>query len=335
MSELIGANPSEIIFTGSGTEANNLAIKGFFWQHPDRNLIVTSAFEHHAILDPVEWLVEHEGAEQVLIPITKAGVIDLDFLRNIVQTRGSEIAVISIMHSNNELGSIQPIAEIVKIAGDIPVHTDAVQSFGKVEFDFAALNVTAATISAHKIGGPLGVAALILKRGLDLTPVLHGGGQEREIRSGTLNAPSIVAFTAAAEYAIANMATNFKKIRELRDYFVTGLKKCVPDVSINSITDPALPGIVNATFPGTESDALLLLLDTEGISASAGSACSAGVPRPSHVLVALGLSESDADASLRISIGTTNTKAEIDQVLAILPSVVERARNAFVVSELN
>jgi cysteine desulfurase len=174
-----------------------------------------------------------------------------------------------------------------------------------------------------------------LKRGLDLTPVLHGGGQEREIRSGTLNAPSIVAFTAAAEYAIANMATNFKKIRELRDYFVTELKKCVPDVSINSITDPALPGIVNATFPGTESDALLLLLDTEGISASAGSACSAGVPRPSHVLVALGLSESDADASLRISIGTTNTKAEIDQVLAILPSVVERARNAFVVSELN
>jgi cysteine desulfurase len=239
------------------------------------------------------------------------------------------------MHSNNELGSIQPIAEIVKIAGDIPVHTDAVQSFGKVEFDFAALDVTAATISAHKIGGPLGVAALVLKRGLDLTPVLHGGGQEREIRSGTLNAPAIVAFTAAAEYAISNMNNNFKQIRELRDYFIAGLKKCVPDVSINSISDPALPGIVNATFPGTESDALLLLLDTEGISASAGSACSAGVPRPSHVLVALGLSESDADASLRISIGTTNTKSEIDQVLAVMPSVVERARNAFVVSELN
>ena len=175
LSELIGANPSEIIFTGSGTEANNLAIKGFFWQHPDRNLIVTSAFEHHAILDPVEWLVEHEGAEQVLIPITKAGVIDLDFLRKIVQTRGSEIAVISIMHSNNELGSIQPIAEIVKIAGDIPVHTDAVQSFGKVEFDFAALNVTAATISAHKIGGPLGIGALILRRAFEMPALLHGG----------------------------------------------------------------------------------------------------------------------------------------------------------------
>ncbi len=335
LSELVGANPSEIIFTGSGTEANNLAIKGFFWQAPERNVIVTSAFEHHAILDPVEWLVEHEAAEEIRIPITKAGVIDLDFLKNIVATRGSEIAVISVMHSNNELGSIQPIAEVVKIAGNIPVHTDAVQSFGKVEFNFAKLGVTAATISAHKVGGPLGIAVLILKRGLDLTPILHGGGQEREIRSGTLNAPSIVAFTAAAEFAIANREINFAKIRELRDYFIAGLKKCVPDVTINSISDPALPGIVNATFPGTESDALLLLLDTEGISASAGSACSAGVPRPSHVLVALGLSESDADASLRISIGTTNTKAEIDQVLAVMPSVVERARNAFVVSGLN
>lgn len=335
LSELVNSNPSEIIFTGSGTEANNLAIKGFFWQSPDRNVIVTSAFEHHAILDPVEWLVEHEGAEQVLIPITKAGVIDLDFLAKVVEARGSEIAVISIMHSNNELGSIQPISEVVKIAGDIPVHTDAVQSFGKVDFDFQKLGVTAATISAHKVGGPLGIAALILRRGLDLTPILHGGGQEREIRSGTLNAPAIVAFAAASEFAIANRSANFAKIRELRDYFIAGLKRVVPEVSINSISDPALPGIVNATFPGTESDALLLLLDTEGISASAGSACSAGVPRPSHVLVALGLSESDADASLRISIGTTNTKAEIDQVLAVMPSVVERARNAFVVSGLN
>jgi len=334
LSELTGATPSEIIFTGSGTEANNLAIKGFFWQAPKRNLIVTSAFEHHAILDPIEWLVEHEGAEAVFIPITSSGVIDLDFLNDLVANRGAEIALISVMHSNNELGSIQPIAEVVKIAGDIPVHTDAVQSFGKVEFDFDALGVTAATISAHKIGGPLGVAALILKRGLDLTPILHGGGQEREIRSGTLNAPAIVAFTAAAEVAIRDRTENFGRIRELRNYFIEGLKSAVPDARINSVADPALPGIVNATFPGTESDALLLLLDSEGISCSAGSACSAGVPRPSHVLVALGLSESDADASLRISIGTTNTKLELDQVLKVLPSVVERARAAFVASEL-
>jgi len=338
LSELVGCNPSEVIFTGSGTEANNLAIKGFYWKaiaaDPKRKVIVTSAFEHHAILDPVEWLVEHEGAEQILIPITKAGTIDLDFLKDLIAKRGPEIAVISVMHSNNELGSLQPIDEVVKFAGSIPVHTDAVQSFGKVNFNFAELKLTAATISAHKVGGPLGIAALILERGLDLTPILHGGGQEREIRSGTLNAPAIVSFAAAAKSAIENRETNFKKVRELRDYFISKLQTAVPDVVINSVSDPALPGIVNATFPGTESDALLLLLDSEGISASAGSACSAGVPRPSHVLLALGISESDADASLRISIGTTNTKEEIDQVIAVFPSVVERARAAFAVSKL-
>jgi cysteine desulfurase len=338
LSELVGCNPSEVIFTGSGTEANNLAIKGFYWKaiaaDSKRKVIVTSAFEHHAILDPVEWLVEHEGAEQILIPITKAGTIDLDFLKDLIAMRGPEIAVISVMHSNNELGSLQPINDVVKLAGSIPVHTDAVQSFGKVYFNFAELKLTAATISAHKVGGPLGIAALILERGLDLTPILHGGGQEREIRSGTLNAPAIVSFAAAAKSAIENRESNFKKVRELRDYFISKLQTAVPDVVINSVSDPALPGIVNATFPGTESDALLLLLDSEGISASAGSACSAGVPRPSHVLLALGISESDADASLRISIGTTNTKEEIDQVIAVFPSVVERAREAFAVSKL-
>jgi len=334
LAQLLGANPSEIIFTGSGTEADNLAIKGFFWQFPERNVIVTSAFEHHAILDPVEWLVAHEGAEEIRLPITKFGTIDLEFLAKVVKERGAEIALISVMHSNNEIGSLQPISEVVRIAGEIPVHTDAVQSFSKVEFNFAELGVSAASISAHKVGGPLGIAALILKHGLDLTPILHGGGQEREIRSGTLNAPAIVAFTAAAEYAIANRDHNFKKVRELRDYFISELRRTLPDVVINSALDPALPGIVNASFSGTESDALLLLLDGEGVSASAGSACNAGVPRPSHVLLALGLSESQAYSSLRLSIGISNTKKEIDQVITVMPSVVERARNAFVVSEL-
>ena len=334
LAQLLGANPSEIIFTGSGTEADNLAIKGFFWQFPERNVIVTSAFEHHAILDPIEWLVAHEGAEEIRLPITKFGTIDLEFLAKVVKERGAEIALISVMHSNNEIGSLQPISEVVRIAGEIPVHTDAVQSFSKVEFNFAELGVSAASISAHKVGGPHGIAALILKHGLDLTPILHGGGQEREIRSGTLNAPAIVAFTAAAEYAIANRDHNFKKVRELRDYFISELRQTLPDVVINSALDPALPGIVNASFSGTESDALLLLLDGEGVSASAGSACNAGVPRPSHVLLALGLSESQAYSSLRLSIGISNTKKEIDQVITVMPSVVERARNAFVVSEL-
>ena len=332
LSELIGSAPSEIIFTASGTEANNLALKGFYWKS-GKKLIVTSNFEHHAVLDPVEWLANHQGAEVIYIPVKRDGYIDLDFLKKVVSERGNEIAVISIMHSNNELGSIQPISQVVEIAGDIPVHTDAVQSFGKVEFNFDSLGVSAATISAHKLGGPLGVAALVLKHGIDLAPLLHGGGQEREIRSGTINAPGIVAFARAAEIAISNREENFKKIRVLRDQLISGIKRVVPDAIINSPVDPALPGVVNISIPGTESDALLLLLDSEGISASAGSACSAGVPRPSHVLVAMGIPEELADASLRISIGATNTSSEIDQVISVLPSVVERARNAFAVGK--
>ena len=332
LSELIGSVPSEIIFTASGTEANNLALKGFYWKS-GKKLIVTSNFEHHAVLDPVEWLANHQGAEVIYIPVKSDGYIDLDFLKKVVSERGNEIAVISIMHSNNELGSIQPISQVVEIAGDIPVHTDAVQSFGKVEFNFDSLGVSAATISAHKLGGPLGVAALVLKHGIDLAPLLHGGGQEREIRSGTINAPGIVAFARAAEIAISNREENFKKIRVLRDQLISGIKRVVPDAIINSPVDPALPGVVNISIPGTESDALLLLLDSEGISASAGSACSAGVPRPSHVLVAMGIPEELADASLRISIGATNTSSEIDQVISVLPSVVERARNAFAVGK--
>ena len=334
ISELVGAMPSEIIFTASGTEANNLAIKGFFWQSGKR-LLVTSAFEHHAVLDPIEWLKENQGAEVIYIPVKHDGFIDLDFLKDVVANRREEIAVISIMHSNNELGSIQPIAEVVQIAGAIPVHTDAVQSFGKVPFNFEELGVSAATLSAHKIGGPLGVAALVLKHGIDLAPLLHGGGQEREIRSGTINAPGIVAFAKAAEVAIATRERNFKAIRELRDQLITGLKQVVPDVIINSPADPALPGVVNISIPGTESDALLLLLDSEGVSASAGSACSAGVPRPSHVLIAMGIAEELADASLRISIGASNTSEEIKKVISLMPSVVERARNAFAVGKLS
>ncbi len=334
ISELIGSSPSEVVFTASGTEANNLAIKGFFWKS-GKKVIVISKFEHHAVLDPVEWLEEHQGAEVIYIPVNSDGFINLEALKKIVAERGNEIAIISVMHSNNELGSIQPIEEVVKIAGNIPVHTDAVQSFGKIDFNFDKLGVTAATISAHKIGGPLGVAALILKHGIDLAPLLHGGGQEREIRSGTINAPGIVAFAKAAEVAIADKDANFKKIRVLRDQLISGLKKSVPDIVLNSPIDPALPGVVNVSIPETESDALLLLLDSEGISASAGSACSAGVPRPSHVLVAMGIPEELADASLRISIGASNTSEEIEKVISIMPSVVERARNAFAVGKMS
>ena len=329
-----GARPNEIIFTGSGTEANNLAVKGFYWsaiaQDPQRNVIVIAAFEHHAILEPVEWLEKHEGAVVIYIPITPSGVVDLDALAQIIKDESGKIALISVMHSNNELGTVQPISEVVGLVGDIPVHVDAVQSFGKVGFNFEELGVTSATISAHKVGGPLGVAALILRRGLDITPILHGGGQERDIRSGTLNAPAIVAFAAAAQEMVAKRDENYKKVSALRALLKGKIAAAISDAQFNGDAPQMLPGILNVTFPGTESDSLLLLLDAEGICSSTGSACSAGVQRPSHVLMAIGLSEDQARSSLRFSLGVSNTEAEINEVGEKIAGVVARAQAALV-----
>ena len=329
-----GARPNEIIFTGSGTEANNLAVKGFYWsaiaQDPQRNVIVIAAFEHHAILEPVEWLEKHEGAVLIYIPISRNGVVDLDALATIIASEAGKIALVSVMHSNNELGTVQPVAEVVKLAGDIPVHVDAVQSFGKVAVNFEELGATSATISAHKIGGPLGVAALILRRGLDITPILHGGGQERDIRSGTINAPAIVAFAAAARDVIAERDGNYKKVSVLRELLKERIAAAIPDAQFNGDAPQMLPGVLNVTFPGTESDSLLLLLDAEGICSSTGSACSAGVQRPSHVLMAIGLSEDQARSSLRFSLGLTNTEAEINEVGEKIAGVVARAQAALV-----
>ena len=329
-----GARPNEIIFTGSGTEANNLAVKGFYWsaiaQDPQRNVIVIAAFEHHAILEPVEWLEKHEGAVVIYIPITPSGVVDLDALAQIIKDESGKIALISVMHSNNELGTVQPISEVVGLAGDIPVHVDAVQSFGKVGFNFEELGATSATISAHKVGGPLGVAALILRRGLDITPILHGGGQERDIRSGTLNAPAIVAFAAAVKEMVAKRDENYKKVSALRALLKGKIAAAISDAQFNGDAPQMLPGILNVTFPGTESDSLLLLLDAEGICSSTGSACSAGVQRPSHVLMAIGLSEDLARSSLRFSLGLSNTEAEINEVGQKIAGVVARAQAALV-----
>lgn len=321
-----GCLPSEIIFTASGTEANNIALKGLFWlgRKSGRNVVAISAIEHHAILDPAKWLADHEGAEVVEIPVTTSGVLDLVFLANLISKRGDEIAVISIMHSNNETGVLQPIADVVKLAGEIPVHSDAVQSFGKVELNYQELGLFAMTLSAHKIGGPLGIGALILRRAVEIPALLHGGGQEREIRSGTLNAPAIVAFAAAIEARNYNAA----EIAKLRDEFAKRVVAEIPDAFVNGDQVDRLPGIVNITFPRTESDTLLLLLDGEKVSCSTGSACSAGVHRPSHVLMAMGHDDISAQSSLRFSFGPSNTAAEVDYVLSVLPSVIQRGRAA-------
>ena len=323
IAKAVGALPSEIIFTGSGTEADNAAIKGLFWKS-GKKVIVISAVEHHAVLDPARWLVEHEGAELIEIPVTKTGLIDLDFLKELITKRGNEIALISVMHSNNETGVIQPVAEVVKIAGDIPVHTDAVQSFTKTPLSYKDLGVMSMALSAHKVGGPLGIGVLVLRRAIEIPALLHGGGQEREIRSGTLNAPSIVAFAAAVESSNYDSA----RVSALRDRFESGLRASVPDAYINGVDAPRLPGITNVTFPGTQSDSLLLLMDSEKVSCSTGAACSAGVHRPSHVLLAMGHTEITAQSSLRFSCGATSTESDIDFALSVLPTVINRGRAA-------
>ena len=322
----VGCLPSEVIFTASGTEANNIALKGLYWagQNNGKNVVVISSIEHHAILDPAHWLATHEEAEIVQLPVSDAGVIDLDFLENLVKTRRDEIAVISVMHANNETGVIQPIGDVVRIAGQIPVHTDAVQSFKKVPLSFSGLGVTAMSLSAHKIGGPLGIGALILKRTVEIPSLLHGGGQEREIRSGTLNAPGIIGFTAAATSSYYNADA----VAALRDRFISSLQALIPEAIINGLSSERLPGIVNVTFPGTQSDTLLLLMDGEHISCSTGSACSAGVHEASHVLLAMGHSEITAQSSLRFSFGAASTTSECDFVVSVLPDVITRGRAA-------
>jgi cysteine desulfurase len=315
----IDCAPSEVIFTGSGTEADNAAIKGLFW-YSKKKVILVSSIEHHAVLDPAHWLVEHEGAELIEIPVTQSGVVDLAFLKDVVAQRAAEIALISVMHSNNETGVIQPISDIVKIAGDIPVHCDAVQSFTKVPISFKELGLFAMTVSAHKVGGPLGIGALILRRAVELPPLLHGGGQERDIRSGTVNAPAIVAFAAA----VAAHEYDAEKVQSLRTKFEKGVQSLRSDAVINGADTARLPGISNITFPGTQSDSLLLLMDSEKVSCSTGAACSAGVHRPSHVLMAMGLSDVVAQSSLRFSFGATSTEADVDFALSVLPRVIER-----------
>jgi cysteine desulfurase len=323
IAKAVGSLASEIIFTASGTEADNAAIKGLFWKS-GKKLILISAIEHHAVLDPAKWLVEHEGAELIEIPVSSDGVINLKELEKIVLERREEIALIAVMHSNNETGVIQPVAEVVKIAGDIPVHTDAVQSFTKVPLSYKELGVTSMALSAHKVGGPHGIGILVLRRAYEIPALLHGGGQEREIRSGTLNAPSIVALAAA----IQSQSYDADLVNSLREKFEAGVMAVAPDAHINGASANRLPGISNITFPGTQSDSLLLLMDSEKVSCSTGAACSAGVHRPSHVLLAMGLSETIAQSSLRFSAGANTTQADIDFALSVLPTVIERGRAA-------
>ncbi|MFB9234185.1 cysteine desulfurase family protein [Plantactinospora siamensis] len=333
----LGARPSEVIFTGGGTESDNLAVKGIYWARrdaqPARRRVVVSAVEHHAVLDAVHWLRAHEGAEVDLLPVDPAGRLDPAELDRLCAAYPDEIAVVSTMWANNEVGTVQPVAELAAVAAraGVPLHTDAVQAIGQIPVDFAASGVAALTLTGHKLGGPVGVGALLLGRDVPCTPLLHGGGQERDVRSGTLDTAGVVAFAVAVETGVKRQQEYAARLRALRDDLVRQVRAAVPDAVYNGDPDDRLPGNAHFSFPGCEGDALLLLLDAQGIACSTGSACSAGVAQPSHVLLAMGADDDRARSSLRFALGHTSTEDEVRALAAALPGAVERARRAGVI----
>jgi cysteine desulfurase len=322
------------VFTAGGTEADNLAIKGLYWARrgtdAGRVRILAGAAEHHAVLDATGWLAVHEGAEVTLLPVDETGRVLPETLAAALAEHGDDTALVTVMWANNEVGTVQPIAELAAIARAhrVPFHTDAVQAVGQLPVDFAASGVDALTVTGHKLGGPLGVGALLVGRDVRLTPLLHGGGQERDVRSGTLDAPGIVAFAVAVEAAVKSRSERTATMTGLRDDLIRRVVDLVPDAVLNGHPVERLPGNAHFSFPGCEGDALLMLLDARGIECSTGSACSAGVAQPSHVLLAMGADEERARGSLRFSLGHTSTAADVDKLIGALGPVVERARRA-------
>jgi cysteine desulfurase len=338
LAQLLGARPSEVIFTAGGTESDNLAVKGIYWARRDadarRRRIVTTPIEHHAVLDAVEWLVDHEGAEVTFLPVEQDGSVTPAALRQALD-ENDDVAVVSIMWANNEVGTILPIAELAGVAAEfgVPMHSDAVQAVGQIPVDFGASGLSAMSVAAHKFGGPTGVGALLLRRDTACVPLLHGGGQERDVRSGTPDVAGAVAMAAAAKVAIEGLDANSARVRKLRDRLIAAVLATIDDVRLNGATgNDRLPGNSHFTFRGCEGDSLLMLLDAKGIECSTGSACTAGVAQPSHVLTAMGADPASARGSLRLSLGHTSTDDDVDAALAVLPAAVERARQAALAS---
>jgi cysteine desulfurase len=330
LAQALGARPSEVVFTGGGTESDNLAVKGMFFARraadPRRTRILASAVEHHAVLDAVEWLVAHEGAAVTWLPVDETGRVQPEGLADAL---ADDVALVSVMWVNNEVGTVQPVRALVDLAHQhgVPFHTDAVQAVGQLPLDFAQSGVDAMTVTGHKFGGPLGAGALLIGRDVACTPLLHGGGQERDVRSGTVDVPGVAGLACAATIAVERQPETAARLRALRDDLVVRIQQALPDAVLNG--DPGadrLPGNAHFSFPGCEGDSLLLLLDARGVAVSTGSACSSGVARPSHVLMAMGADEDRARASLRFSLGHTSTAADVDALIEALPGVVERAR---------
>lgn len=332
--EAIGARPSEVVFTAGGTEADNLAVKGLYWARrdaePARTRVLASPVEHHAVLDAVHWLAEHEGARVEYLPVDRYGRVHPEAFREAVERDPDDVALATVMWANNEIGTVMPVRELADVAAahGIPLHSDAVQAFGQLDVRFADSGLAAMTVSAHKIGGPYGIGALLLGRDQTPVPVLHGGGQERHVRSGTLDVPAIAAFAVAAVIAAERRERFAAEIGALRDELVSAVLAAVPDAVLGGDPGGRLPANAHFSFPGCEGDSLLLLLDAQGIECSTGSACTAGVAQPSHVLLATGTDPQLARGTLRFSLGHTSTKEDVAAVAAAIGPAVDRARTA-------
>lgn len=338
LAEAAGAHASEVIFTSGGTEADNLAVKGLWWQRraedPRRRRVLLTGIEHHAVLETAEWLESHEGAELVMIPVDSEGTVELDALESLLAAEPEAIALTAAMWANSEVGTIQPIHRIASLCAEygVPFHTDAVQAFGSVPLSFADSGATTMAISGHKIGAPVGIGALLARRDAKLTPVLHGGGQERQVRSGTLDAPGICAFAAVAEEVVAQRDSESYRLSRLRDRLLEavdpldGVTLRGPDP--RSAPHLRLPNNLHITVAGAEGDSLLFMLDMAGFDTATGSACTAGVPRPSHVLLAMGLSEAQARGAQRFTLGWTTTEGDVTALTEALPGIIEQSRSA-------
>ncbi|MEW1791290.1 cysteine desulfurase family protein [Streptomyces niveus] len=334
LAESLGARPSEVVFTSGGTEADNLAVKGLYWSRrdadPARTRVLASPVEHHAVLDAVDWLGEHEGANVEYLPVDRYGRVSPQALREAIERDPDDVALATVMWANNEIGTILPVPELARVAAEfgVPLHSDAVQAFGQTEVDFAASGLAAMTVTGHKIGGPYGVGALLLGREYTPVPVLHGGGQERHVRSGTLDVPAIAAFAVAARLAAERRDEFTRDIGALRDELIASVRKAVPDAVLGGDPVDRLAANAHFSFPGCEGDSLLLLLDAQGIECSTGSACTAGVAQPSHVLLATGTDPELARGTLRFTLGHTSTEADVKALAAAIGPAVQRARTA-------
>jgi cysteine desulfurase len=323
---LIHGDPGEIVFTSGGTEADNFALRGAAEaaEQTGRRHIVASAIEHEAVLNTIKAL-GRRGWRTTLVPVDRSGIVTPDRVREAV---ADDTAVVSVMHANNEIGTIQPIAEIAAVAHErgALMHTDAVQAAGKIRIDVRELGVDLLALSAHKFNGPKGSGALWIRRGTRMQPILTGGKHERSRRAGTENVPGIVGLGAAAREALQKLETEAARVASLRDRLEHGILQAVPDTAVNGALSPRVPNTTNISFDGVEAESLLIALDLEGIAVSTGSACSSGTLEPSHVLKAMGFAAHRTQNSLRFSLGLFSTAAEVDRVVETLPQLVRKLR---------